>query len=252
LVVDEVFLETLIPSGAALDSLAREHDRRGTYADYEVCLRVAAETLIARLRDGFLKAWAPNCSIDSSHDTGAPRPGMIISQSDFYRSSKPSPVPIQFWLHYHDAGENYRAFDPVSGDFRFTYSDCEYSLREGAAYGVHFERQGLPPLAVPPPEWIASFVPLDGKVQSESEPLPISNATSKGRKPANWWPAFAEELAAYIHDTGLPVGDGRDGQTEVIDTIFARMVEQGKPEPSRTQVQPVINAVLTRLRSAGN
>jgi len=72
----------------------------------------------------------------------------------------------------------------------------------------------------------------------------------RGRPPANWWPDFAEELAVYLHDMGLPQGSGTDGQTEVIDAVFARMVAAGKEEASRASVQNVVNAVLLRIRSA--
>lgn len=73
----------------------------------------------------------------------------------------------------------------------------------------------------------------------------------KGRPPAQWWPDFAEELAWYIHEVGFPAGEGHDGQSDMIEAIFARMAESGKNEASRTTVQSVINALLDRFRSAG-
>lgn len=81
-----------------------------------------------------------------------------------------------------------------------------------------------------------------------------SAATSNdsGRRPANWWPDFAEELAVYIHEAGTPDGEGQAGQSAMIDDIFKRLNARGKDEPSRTTVQPVIRAVLSRLRSAEN
>jgi hypothetical protein len=73
----------------------------------------------------------------------------------------------------------------------------------------------------------------------------------RGRPAANWWPAFAEELALTIHEEGIPEGAGHVGQSELLDRVCTRLSLSGKPEPSRTTVQPVINAVLKRLRSAG-
>lgn len=73
----------------------------------------------------------------------------------------------------------------------------------------------------------------------------------RGRPAANWWPAFAEELALTIHEEGIPEGAGHVGQSELLDRVCTRLSVSGKPEPSRTTVQPVINAVLKRLRSAG-
>lgn len=80
---------------------------------------------------------------------------------------------------------------------------------------------------------------------------PTSGARA-GRPPAQWWPEFAEELAVYIHDIGLPAGSGAQGQSKMIDDIFERLATSGRSEPSRTSVQPVISRVLKRLRSAGN
>ena len=72
-----------------------------------------------------------------------------------------------------------------------------------------------------------------------------------GRPPAKWWPDFAEELAMFIHEEGIPGGSGHDGQSEILDKVCARLTAAGKPEPGRATVQPVINAVLARIRSAG-
>lgn len=73
----------------------------------------------------------------------------------------------------------------------------------------------------------------------------------RGRPAANWWPAFAEELAIAIYEDGFPEGSGHTGQSELLDNVCARLSAAGKPEPSRSTVQPVINAVLARGRSAG-
>lgn len=73
----------------------------------------------------------------------------------------------------------------------------------------------------------------------------------RGRPAAKWWPDFAEELAIAIYEDGLPEGKGHEGQSELLDRVCARLSAAGKPEPSRSTVQPVINAVLARGRSAG-
>jgi len=87
----------------------------------------------------------------------------------------------------------------------------------------------------------------------ESEAEPAETAISRGgRSAAKWWPAFAEELAMFIHEEGIPDGVGHEGQSEILDKIFTRLNEANKMEPGRATVQPVINAVLARIRSAGN
>ena len=72
-----------------------------------------------------------------------------------------------------------------------------------------------------------------------------------GRPLANWWPDFVAELVAYSVEVGMPEGIGHQGQSEVIRDVCARLQERGKEEPSRTQIQEAVNAVLRRMRSAG-
>lgn len=73
-----------------------------------------------------------------------------------------------------------------------------------------------------------------------------------GRPLAAWWPDFVAELVAYTVEVGLPDGVGHQGQSEVIKDVCLRLQERGKEEPSRSQIQEAVNAVLRRMRSAGN
>lgn len=243
--VDIAVLDKLVPAGDVVDLLAREHDRRGTYANYQVCQAVALETLIARLKNGQLKAYTTVCVIDSTIDTGAQSESLVLSPWDFFHHNGAlTEVPIQFWQHFHYAGDGRRDFDPVTGDFRFEYIDGEFSSREGSAYSVHFDQRGLPAIALP--------TGLEGAKQETSNQNAVSvpnAAPGKGRPSANWWPDFAEELAVFCLDEGIPEGDGTEGQSEVIDVVFGRMVAAGKAEPSRTTVQKVVNQVLLRWRA---
>lgn len=86
----------------------------------------------------------------------------------------------------------------------------------------------------------------DSAQSGASEPKP-----ARGRSAAKWWPDFAEELAIAIYEEGIPDGSGHDGQSELLDKVCTRLTAAGKPEPGRATVQPVINAVLARIRSAG-
>ena len=69
-----------------------------------------------------------------------------------------------------------------------------------------------------------------------------------GRKAAHWWPDFAEELTVYIYESGLPPGDGTEGQSVVINAVFERMVKRGLAEPGRSAVQGAVSNVLKRCR----
>lgn len=69
-----------------------------------------------------------------------------------------------------------------------------------------------------------------------------------GRQPAHWWPAFAEELAIYLHDEGPPPGIGSEGSEQVIDAVLARLSDRDITA-SRTSIQPVVVSALRRLRA---
>lgn len=238
---DIAALERCVPAGDAIDALARAHDLRGTYANFGVCERAAFETLLARLKDGKLEAWSTNCSIDSTIDTGPRTPGQVFSTWDFYsHDGSPAKVPIEFWMHFHYAGEGARVFDAIAGDFRFQYPDAEYSIRDGVAYGVHFDQRGLPPASVP--NWLG---PSESSLRSEVPPNSIVPTAPRGRRPANWWPDFAEELAAHIHDFGLP-----ETQDAMISAVQLAMTKRGKIEPSRAAIQPVVRALFLRIGKA--
>lgn len=239
--------DRLVPAGDVFDLLVRENDRRGTFSDFELCSRAALDMLVARMRGGHLHAYSTTCDIDSSIDTGLTSVDCIIATWDFHRhDGLPAKIPREFWMHFHDAGLDRRTFDSLAGDFRFNYMDSEYSHREGNAYSVYFDQKGLPPFSVP------NFPsPLQASSRASATGSTIPAPANKGRRPANWWPDFAEELAMFCLESGLPEGTGTTGQSEMLKAIFDGMAKNGKAEPSRTQVQSVINNVLTRFR-AGN
>ena len=87
------------------------------------------------------------------------------------------------------------------------------------------------------------------ELPSSHEPI---EGPTVGRPLAAWWPDFVAELVAYTVEVGLPPGIGHQGQSEVIKDVCSRLQERGKEEPSRSQIQEAVNAVLRRMRSAGN
>lgn len=93
-----------------------------------------------------------------------------------------------------------------------------------------------------------------GLPSADDRKLPISEVETSskktfesGRRPANWWPDFARELAIEIHDNGLP-----ENQSILITRVQARFSHAGKPEPSRSQIQPVIREIFAAIGPAGN
>ena len=142
-------------------------------------------------------------------------------------------VPSSFWSR--------STFPPLQWAFG-EFDSGEFDAGELMANGVEIEVGGLPY-----PEAVRVAMP-----PAAEEAPDISGAPDRpqggGRKPAGWWPDFAEELALYIHANGSPPGQGAEGQSAVIDAVFAAMAAAGKQEPARSSVQPVVSAVLRRIR----
>lgn len=243
---DIAVYERLVSARDVFDLLVREYDRQGNHNSFENCKRAALAALLDRLKGGYLDAWSTTSDINSSIDTGTISEGEIVSTWDFHHHSGfPEKLPVEFWAHFFNADDDSRSFDPITGDFRFGYLDFEYSSRTGIAFDVWFDPRGLPSCSVP--TW-----PTANQLDKNTSVDPLlASRGGKGRPPANWWPAFAEELAVYINDYGFPAGVGQEGQSKIIDDLFARLSQRGIAEPGRTSVQPVVRAVLSRIRPAG-
>lgn len=220
-----------IPVYQAFDGLRRQYIAAEAYYDDEACWRAANDTLLRRLRSGQLNSrsahYEYHVDLFGSDPEEPPKPdpdGMI-------------PVPRSWWFSFLQCDVMKREADWLAGDFDFEISGTSYNDCSGSAYGVEIDQSQ-----------VASFIPaISNPLVSEGP----NSGSRKGRAPANWWPGFAEELAVYIHEEGFPPGSGREGQSTVIEAVFQRLAAAGRTEPGRATVQPVINAVLDRICSAG-
>jgi len=225
-----------LPAFAAFEALRNQYEASGFYDFEDACGRAASDTLLRRLKAGQLPSRAASYyeEWDWPFDEEVQPPpspdadGMI-------------PVPQAFWASLAASTPVNREADWLAGDFEFKVIAASGRTGwgqngEGVALGLEID---------------INYFPLwdgDKDIQTTQSP----SQRSGGRPAANWWPDFAEELAVYIHENGIPAGHGHEGQTVLMDAVFARMAEQGKPEPGRGTVQAVVNAVLRRVRSAGN
>ena len=137
-------------------------------------------------------------------------------------------VPKEFWW-----AEGHEALEQSwqVGDFS-TWIDRERHIR---AFGVWFYRADL-----------EKMIP---KAFGQNTP-PVQK--SAGRTMSKDWPEWVAELAAFIHDEGIPAGQGSEGQDELIAAIDQRLMGRGLKAPGRSTVQEAARAVLIRLRQAGN
>jgi hypothetical protein len=141
---------------------------------------------------------------------------------------------LAFVWDYHRNGFSYANLIADSGTWDDDYLEEWFSAWDIEAWPSFLEEQDAPGISD------------DSAATDASEPKP-----ARGRSAAKWWPDFAEELALTVYMEGIPEGTGHEGQSELLDKVFARLSAAGKPEPGRATVQPVINAVLARIRSAG-
>lgn len=228
-----------IPAFAAFEALRKQYEASNYYSDDEVCWKAASEALFRRLQSGQLPSRASSLSED--WDNGfdmEPEPPPSRDADGMF------PVPRSFWAGFAASEPVRKEWDWLAGDFEFRLDGKRRGWGEngsGAALGLEVDANQLPQFSWPQP---------GDENQTVSAPSPAQRGG--GRPAANWWPDFAEELAVYIHESGIPDGQGHDGQSSLIDAVFARLVERGKPEPGRGTVQPVVNAVLRRIRSAEN
>lgn len=95
-------------------------------------------------------------------------------------------------------------------------------------------------------ERCVALLPSASDREAANEPNQLKTAPKKGRPIANWWPDFARELAIEIHENGLP-----ESQEALIVKIQATLTSQGKEEPSRTHIQPIIRDIFSRCGPAG-
>lgn len=230
-----------VPAYVAFDALRKQYEATNFYADDEVCWRAANDSLLRRLQSGQLRHRASRAHVNSDVEFFSEPHEALEEDAD-----KKVRVPPSFWRYFLDADPIRKMADWLVGDFEFVIRNPDgatswYSKLEGAVIGLELDAKCLPQSD------LARRDPLP-----EHDPMPQNSARIGGRPPANWWPDFAEELAVYVHENGSPEGQGHDGQSAMIDAIFARMVQHGKAEPGRGTVQPVVNAVLRRIRSAGN
>lgn len=154
---------------------------------------------------------------------------MIVNKTQRYPNCE---LPASFWwAEGHEALiQNWEL-----GDFE-TWANQKVRYQ---AFGVRFHREDVDQMVR------ASTVAID-------RPSNLSPRDAGGRPMSALWPDWVGELAAYIHEVGIPAGEGAVGLDAIIATIEERLVERGLAAPSRTTVQATAKAVLTRLRSAGN
>lgn len=213
-----------------LQSNAPDNEIRGRATDY----------LIRRLASGMIRARARFYEFDIDYFMGPHE----ISNRESIPLEANGTIPIRFWLlaldcRRHKSGSSdWHELDV--GDMYFKWHDGA-SEGEGAAHGVQVLVDDLATMDLPS---------LESSLLKDAQVSLQTGDKKKGRGPAHWWPDFAEELALYIHENGIPDGSEREGQTKIC-TAIGDILEVRGISISASTVKPVIGNVLKRLRSSG-
>jgi hypothetical protein len=162
-------------------------------------------------------------------------------QEEYTRTNEA--VPDWFWEHCIDHPEH-AILNWHSGRFagRGIVDGDEY---KAVISGVEFE--------------VAAIVDIEGvelrrKVHQEPTGQTAAVAAAEtamvGRRPSERWRPWIAELVAHIHEHGIPEGIGSQGQEELISAVADALASRGEEGLGRSTVQPVVQAVLDRLRDA--
>lgn len=191
---------------------------------------ISAAATIARVRDATLSSTAHIALAKRAH-AGLLRAHcelMIINDTQRYPDCD---VPASFWwAEGHDAlTQNWEL-----GDFEtWIKKTVQYQI-----FGVRFHREDV--------ERVVGLSAVD-----RSRPEPSANRESGGRPMSELWPEWVAELAALIHEEGVPDGSGAMGSDDLIVRVADRLANRGLNPPARATLQETAKAVLRRLR-AGN
>lgn len=166
-------------------------------------------------------------------------------QGETVHSMRDGAIPPEFWQDYLNAVQNQRSFDWAEGNVWFRRVRG-LSGQAGSARNVRLllSRDTAPELWPVAPSGILEL--------SADSALDNAPPRAGGRGPAKGWSNFAEELAVYLFEEGLPEGQGTQGQSSVIEAIFTRLEQQGSDYPSRSTVQKVVSAALARCRKTND
>lgn len=154
----------------------------------------------------------------------------LLVINDTQRHRDVDVAPRFWWAEGHEALEqNWEV-----GDFE-TWIDQKIKFQ---VFGVRFHRDDLR---------------LMTPTAFSEEPAPASIARESGGRPMSaLWPGWVAELAAVLHEEGVPPGAAASGADELIGRIADRLAARGMEGPTRSTVQETVKAVLRRMREAEN
>jgi hypothetical protein len=151
-------------------------------------------------------------------------------------------VPDWFWEHCAD--DSNRVLNWRAGRFaaRGLIDGHEYKT---VVTGIQFEVSAIVEI-----EREASASKSSESVGDASASNPPPPKVALGRRLSEQWRPWIAELVAEVHDHGVPEGVGSQGQEELIKRVADALAERGFESLGRSTVQPIVQAVLDRMRAA--
>lgn len=210
--------EHWIPSGEAIRVLAQLYDASDRYAEYEVSLAVAEDTLLNRLANGALRARAKIGEMSSGNPLGE-------EKIEFFNDEI---LPSRFWCALQVCDERERHLDWVAGDFNY-FGGSDERCMSGKAFNVYFE---------------ASAVPGAASVQDEE--VPQSTNIRNGGRPTRFdWPDAVLAVFGLIYRGELKPANQAD-----IERALLLHLSDGENAPSESTVRPYAKKIWAEYLKA--
>jgi hypothetical protein len=211
--------EQWIPCSEAIRLLAQLYDQSDRYADYEISLLVAADTLLNRLANDAMQARAGKAEMS----WGNP---LMEENAKYYNNEN---IPSSFWRSLKRCEESERELDWVVGDFSYMNGSNDHCFW-GSAFNVQIDMAGLP----------------GSMTTSAAFDAPASTEPRGAGRPARFdWPDAVLSIFGLIYRGELKPAN----QAEVERALLSHLSD-GQSSPSESTVRPYAKKIWDEFSKA--
>lgn len=210
--------EHWIPCGEAIRILAQLYDQSDLYADYEVSLSVATDTLLKRLSNGVARAKAMKAEMG----WGNP---LSDEHTKYFENEI---LPPAFWKRLKPSQDDEIEIDWVVGDFSYFCGSYDQSFW-GSAFNVQIDKAGLP-----------GSGGADG-----SNPVAAPDAKGAGRPARFDWPDAVLAIFGLIYR-----GDLKPLNQADVERALLVHLSDDRSAPSESTVRPYAKKIWDEYSKA--
>jgi len=210
--------EQWVSCAEAIRILAQLYDESDRYAEYEISVSVATDTLLKRLANGALRAQTFKGQMSSGDPLGKEK------VTDFENQI----LPASFWWTLIECDDNRRELDWIVGDFSYFMGSGEHCL-SGKAFNVYFDASGLPGASIAKAESIA----LSGEAKGAGRPARFD------------WPEAVLAIFGLIYRGELKPQNQAD-----IERALLLHLSNGESAPSESTARPYAKKIWAEYLKA--